>query len=204
MPASRWAVKRSANLILRFTHLTSSPALNPARRSDVAPRPSGPGRWPSAIPSTAPRSDGSAPQRHSRTVWSALAVTTVFPSGANRAYQTPASCPRNTDSAFPLATSHSRAVASDPFMSPLAVTTVFPSKGNWALANWPSYPRKTCNSFPLATSHSRAVPSKLAVTTVFPSRGKLCTQDLILIPMQHLQPFRIANKSIVIPNYILS
>jgi len=93
MPASRWAVKRSANSILRFTHLTSSPALNPARRSDVAPRPSGPGRWPSAIPSTAPRSDGSAPQRHSRTVWSALAVTRVFPSGATCALVPPAHAP---------------------------------------------------------------------------------------------------------------
>ena len=92
------------------------------------------------------------------------AVTTVAPSGANRASRTSSMCPRRTDTATPSVVSHTRAVPSE-----LDVTTSAPSALNEAEPTSPSWPRRTANWRPVPGSKSLAVSSSPAVTIERPS-----------------------------------
>ncbi len=93
------------------------------------------------------------------TCFSALAVTTHWPSGLKAALLTAPLCRSGRLTGFPDAASHTRAVPSQ-----LAVTTHLPSGLNAAPDTPPLCRIDSPTALPVAASHSRAVPSLLAVT----------------------------------------
>src|SRR6516165_9809757 len=88
------------------------------------------------------------------------AVTTLRPSGLNRAETTSSSCLIGLPIALPVAASQRRAV-----LSADAVTTNLPSELKWAELTRPSCCIGSPSASPVATFQSRAVLSADAVST---------------------------------------